>query len=502
MLTDGDPRLLRVADPVVKDDPDLPLHIDLVAACLMEVRAWLGFGRAIAAPQLGIPRRLIVMDLGAGPVAFVNPEITWRSADMHLVWDDCFSIPRHLSHVERHRSISLRYHDRHFNECVWPRLPEDMAELLQHEIDHLDGILMTQRAAGPGAIAPISERQRLPAPQRTARRITLDGIIRSRGRIESVFLNAPQFDCETLSAALGCHVLLKVETVNPVRSFKGRGASFFVRELAAARPNLTLVAASAGNWGQALSYCCRAEGMPLIVYAAIGASQLKVERMRALGARVRLHGEDFDAAKAEARRFVTSAAADRNGEHLFVEDGLETRITEGHGTIAMEMIEDASRPGTHLDAVVVPLGNGALLNGVARWMKATSPATRSIGVCAHGAPSMRDSWLRGRHSTPILYQSVETIADGIAIRTPISEAVEDMFEVVDDVVQVSDEHIRGAMRLVLRHAGLVLEPSGAVGIAAILAHPAAFRALRIGCILSGGNMTVEEALRVARAQEL
>jgi len=143
--------------------------------------------------------------------------------------------------------------------------------------------------------------------------------------------------------------------------------------------------------------------MPLIMYAATGASQLKVERMRAFGAQVRLHGKDFDAAKAEARCFVT-AAADRNGEHLFVKDGLEIKIIEGHGTIAMEMIEGASRTGIHLDAVVVPLGNGALLNGVAQWMKATSLATRSIGVCADGAPSTRDSWRRGRHSVPILYQ--------------------------------------------------------------------------------------------------
>lgn len=325
-------------------------------------------------------------------------------------------------------------------------------------------------------------------------RITLQGITRSPAEIDPVFLNTPQYICEPLSQALGCCIALKVETLNPIRSFKGRGASRFVRHFAMQHPGATLVAASAGNWGQALAYACRTHRVPLVVFAATQANPLKLQRMQALGADVRLHGSDFDAAKLCAKRFVAGHAGSSAAPRM-VEDGLDVRVTEGHGSIAIELTEGAARTGEPIDAVLVPLGNGAMLNGIGCWFKAASPATQVIGVCAEGAAAMRDSWLRGPGAAVIEHPRVDTIADGIAIRMPIPEAVADMHGRVDDVVLVSDAQIVQAMRLVHEHAGLVLEPSGAAGLAAVLADRERFAGRHVACVLCGGNLTPEDARR-------
>src|SRR5262249_29712057 len=149
ILVIGDPRLRQHCAPVERIDPD---ELARLAAALAEARARLGFGRAIAAPQIGMPRRIVMMDLGAGPVAIVNPEITRRSDELFEVWDDCLSVPGRLVRVRRHRSITLAFRDAAFRPRTWQRLPPDLAELLQHEIDHLDGVLMVDRAIDDAAI--------------------------------------------------------------------------------------------------------------------------------------------------------------------------------------------------------------------------------------------------------------------------------------------------------------------------------------------------------------
>jgi hypothetical protein len=139
-------------------------------------------------------------------------------------------------------------------------------------------------------------------------RIALSAVQAARQVIDPVFLNTPCYECGPLSTALGCQLILKLETANPIRSFKGRGASLLVRRLDRnSAPITALVSASAGNWGQALAYACRDAGIPLILYAATSANSLKVARMRSLGAEVRLAGGDFDAAKLEAEGFAREA---------------------------------------------------------------------------------------------------------------------------------------------------------------------------------------------------
>ncbi|HEX2688629.1 MAG TPA: pyridoxal-phosphate dependent enzyme, partial [Kofleriaceae bacterium] len=239
---------------------------------------------------------------------------------------------------------------------------------------------------------------------------------------------------------------------------------------------------SSGNFGQAMAYACRKRAIPLTVLVPRGASPLKIARMRALGADVVQAGDDLAAAKAAARVWSAEHAA------RLVEDGREAQVSEGAGSIAVELLAR----GDAFDQVIVPLGDGALLNGMARWIKAASPATRVIGVSSRGAPALHDSWRRGPGAPVVVTDRVNTIADGIAVSAPIDASVADLHGLVDDVLLVDDEALILAMRLVHDHAGLVTEPSGVAGLAAILGNPRAFEGATIATVLTGSNVTYEQ----------
>jgi threonine dehydratase len=296
--------------------------------------------------------------------------------------------------------------------------------------------------------------------------VSVDRIREAATLIDPVFLNSPQL----VSESLGTNIVLKVETVNPIRSFKGRGTDYLLHRLGDEKR--VIVCASAGNFGQGMAYACRKRGLPLKVFASASANPLKIERMRALGATVELVAGDFDDAKDAARR----------DGGLFVEDGLLGPIAEGAGTIAVEL--EGAQP---LDVIFVPLGNGALVNGVGTWLKRHSP-TMVVAVCASGAPAMALSWQSHR---PIS-ASTDTIADGIAVRVPVPEAVAIMENTVDEVMLVSDDEMRAAMRSLFYGAGLLVEPAGAAGLAAIFQRREEFRGKRVATIVTGGNLTEQQ----------
>jgi threonine dehydratase len=302
--------------------------------------------------------------------------------------------------------------------------------------------------------------------------ISIERIREAVGVIDPVFLNSPQFDCEPLSARIGVATVLKVETVNPIRNFKGRGTDYLVHRLGAATQSI--VCASAGNFGQGMAYACRKRGVPITVFAASNGNQLKIERMRELGATVQLAGDDFDQAKDAARQFAA------NHSHPFVEDGSLGAIGEGAGTMAVELTRSFE-----LDAIFVPLGNGSLVNGIGTWIQNASPKTRVIAVCAEGAPSMALSW---RQRKPVEAET-STIADGIAVRVPVPDAVEIMATTVDEVMLVPDDEMRTWMRHLFADAGLVVEPAGAAGVAAIARVAAEWKGSRVATVLTGGNLT-------------
>jgi threonine dehydratase len=307
-------------------------------------------------------------------------------------------------------------------------------------------------------------------------RLQIENIRAAADVIDPIFLRTPQFVAESLSRLLGMRILVKVETVNPVRCFKGRGADYFVSKLKDAR---RLITASAGNLGQAMAYACRRREIHLTVYASTKANAFKIERMRALGAEVVLFGNDFDEAKIEAKR-----AAARLGVRM-VEDSLDVETGEGAGTIGLELATEAAL----LDAVLVAFGNGALACGVGVYLKHVATKVRIVAVQAAGAPAMIESWRRGEI---VSYDTMTTIADGIGIRIPIPECVQDMNGIIDEGLLVRDETLLEAMRLAHQHLGLVLEPSGVAGLAALIENRAAFAGKSVAIILCGGNLTPEQ----------
>jgi threonine dehydratase len=298
------------------------------------------------------------------------------------------------------------------------------------------------------------------------------GIEAARGSIDPVFLDTPLRRDATLDRLLGATLVFKDETANPIRSFKGRGACRHVALLPAAA---TLVCASAGNFGQGLAWAARRHGCNVVVFASRHAVRRKIDAMRALGADVRIAGEDFDAAKTHARAFAAQSA------HCFVEDGAHADIAEGAGTLALELVRDSGR----FDAALVPLGNGALVAGIGTWFRHAAPSTRVVAVSARGAPAMAAAMRSGIAAAAA---HADTIADGIAVRVPIDYAVAAARRVVDESAVVDDAAIRTAMALLREHLGLVVEPAGAVGLAAVIAERERWRGARIAIPLCGGNV--------------
>jgi len=298
-------------------------------------------------------------------------------------------------------------------------------------------------------------------------------------KIDPLFLNTPQFAHDALSQALGASVMLKIETLNPIRSFKGRGADLLVGQ---SDPDTILICASAGNFGQAMAYACRKRGIKLIVYASVNANPFKVQRMRDLGAGVVLYGDDFDSAKIQAKRVSQESGV------RFIEDSLDIETVEGAGTMGLELLSH----GAHIDVLLIALGNGAMINGIGSIFRERSPRTRIIAVQAQGAPAMTESW---QQKKVVIHQHIDTIADGIAVRIPVPDALDDMEGIVDDAILVADDSIIRSMQMLHLHVGIVAEPSGAVGIAALLENPDMFSNKVVATIICGGNLTEEQMHR-------
>jgi len=290
--------------------------------------------------------------------------------------------------------------------------------------------------------------------------------------IDRAFKNTLHFESESLGALTGSTVLVKDETRNSIGSYKGRGTSWWT----ACHPDVKkVVTASAGNFGQGIAHACGRADREVHIFASENANPAKLEAMRDLGAEVYLEGKDFDEAKDAARAFA------RSNRMQFVEDGREIEIAEGAGTIGLEL----ARSRGAIDKVYLPVGNGALANGVGSYFKARRPAAEIVGVCAKGAPSMARSWKRG---LVVETERADTIADGIAVRVPVPESLPILIEAVDSTDLVSDAQIKAAMQLLFKFEGIVSEPAGAVSLAGALKQSAQDRGKRVVTIVTGSNI--------------
>lgn len=227
-----------------------------------------------------------------------------------------------------------------------------------------------------------------------------------------------------------------------------------------------------GNFGQGLAYAARARRAAVHALVAPNVPRAKVERMRALGARVETSEQSWSAAREHA-----AASADR----VLVVGGLGPETAEGAGTIGLEL--QAAGP---FDTAVVQLRDGALIAGVARTLKAAAPATRIVGVGASGAPAMARSFAAGR---PISTPGTDTVATAIAVADPIPESLERVLALVYEVVLVDDDDLRSAQRLISESLGLLVEPARAAGVAALACHRDRLPGQRVAVILTGAGYT-------------
>lgn len=341
------------------------------------------------------------------------------------------------------------------------------------------GVPTASRAAVTRTTAVAGAALRCCAVQRT--RLDLARIRAARRIIDPVFLDTPLYRCEALEPHLECAVSIKLETANPVRSFKARGTEL-VAGLLAGGASPAAVCASAGNLGQALTWSGRGRGVDVTVVASRSAARVKLDRIRALGARLVLVDGDHEVARERA-----AAIARHDGIRL-VEDSLDVETCEGAATIGLELADSAPA----FDTVLIALGGGALATGVGHVVRALLPGVEVICVQPRRAPAMTLSWHARRVVTT---DSADTIADGVAGRRPIPEVLDALLLVADDAVLVEEASIIAGMRMLLDHAGLVAEPSAALGIAAVLENRHRFAGRHVVTIVCGGNVDMSSYRR-------
>ena len=278
-----------------------------------------------------------------------------------------------------------------------------------------------------------------------------------------------------LSEAAGCEVWLKLETQHPTGSFKERGALNKLLALNENERGAGVMAVSAGNHAQGVAYHARRLGIPATIVMPEGTPFTKIDRSEALGATVIIEGEGLVA----ARQAADALARDKGLVPVHPYD--DPAVIAGQGTIALEML--AQQP--ELDALVVPIGGGGLISGIAVVAKALQPAIEIVGVQSALYPAMRDV-LAGR--SPDIAAAPATLAEGIAVKEPGALTRRIVAALVSDILLVDDAQLEAAIDHLVDREKLVVEGAGAAGVAALLAAPERFRGKRVAVVLTGGNI--------------
>jgi len=305
--------------------------------------------------------------------------------------------------------------------------------------------------------------------------ISLQDIERAAAAIAGRVHRTPLLSSRSLSDRAGVRVSIKAECLQRTGSFKVRGVFNRLRRLSAEERARGLITISAGNHAQALAYGAGREGIACTVVMPAHASPSKVEASRAYGADVVLHGSVFEA-------FEKCEALRRERGLTLVHPFDDPDIIAGQGTIGLEILEDAP----DADIVIVPIGGGGLISGIATAVKALRPTVRVIGVEPEGAPTMT---LALRKGEPRRLEHIDTVADGLTAPAAGPNTLEHVRAFVDDVVLVTDAEILSALAFLLERAKLLVEPAGAAAAAALLAGKVqAPEDAHVVVVASGGNV--------------
>ena len=316
---------------------------------------------------------------------------------------------------------------------------------------------------------------------------SLDELRRATGLIRTVMPPTPTYTWPLLNARAGAELWIKHENHSPVGAFKLRGATVYMDWLAREHPGTTgVVAATRGNHGQGVALAARSRGWTAAIVVPYGNSREKNRAMQALGAELIEHGDDFQA----ANEYATELAAERGLHKVASFDRL---LVVGTGTYALEMFESAPE----LDTVYVPIGLGSSICGVVAARAALGLRTTIVGVVAAASPAYALSFAARK---VVSHEAGTKIADGLACRLPVEQALEVILHNIDRIVEVSEDEIRAAMRALYEDTHNVAEGAGAASIAAVLKESAAIRGKRIGAVLTGGNVDREVFLEALKGE--
>jgi len=303
--------------------------------------------------------------------------------------------------------------------------------------------------------------------------ITLQDIQDAASRLQGQVLDTPCVESRTLSEIVGAQIFLKFENLQFTASFKERGACNKLTQLIPEERARGVIAMSAGNHAQGVAYHAQRLGIRAVIVMPSFTPGVKVERTRGFGAEVVLHGGTLEEARQHAYQL-----AEKQGL-VFVHPYDDEAVAAGQGTLALEML--AAVPD--LDTLVIAVGGGGLIAGVATAAKALRPDIEIIGVQTERFPAMVNA-VKGTHHA----QGTSTIAEGIAVGTPGTVTLEVVRRLVDDLVLVDEGDIEQAVLMLLEIEKTLVEGAGAAGLAALVRYPERFKGKRVGLVLCGGNI--------------
>ena len=292
-------------------------------------------------------------------------------------------------------------------------------------------------------------------------------------QLEGHVLRTPMVVSPLLSQQLGCNIYAKLECLQYTSSFKARGAFIAMQSLSDEQRSAGVIAMSAGNHAQAVAYHAGQMGIPAVIVMPSQTPFAKIARTRAYGAEVVLEGRNLNDCESKVQALIDS----RGLTLIHPYDNNEVMI--GQGTVGLEMLTDQS----DLDILVVPIGGGGLVGGIATIAKEMRPDIRIIGVQTEAYPSMHAAML-GRD----IVCGGETLAEGIAVKKPGGVTLPVVQALVDEIVLVNEKHLEWAVSGLVEQQRIVAEGAGAAGIAAIYAHPQLFKGLKVGVVICGGNI--------------
>ena len=308
--------------------------------------------------------------------------------------------------------------------------------------------------------------------------LDLNSIKKAYERVSGVVHRTPFAYAPILSEISGFEVYLKKENLQRTGAFKLRGAFNKIASLIENEQKDGVVAASAGNHAQGVAFSAKHFGIDATIVMPESTPLTKVQGVKELGARVILHGSNYDEAYAYAVTFG------EENHYNFVHPFTDDEVMAGQGTVSLEMFEEIE----DLDAIIVPVGGGGLISGISVAVKALNPEVKIIGVSAEGAPAMKNSY---DEKKAIDSTSVRTIADGIAVRDTSPITLEYILKNVDSFESVCEDEIASAILFLLEKQKVLVEGAGAVGVAALLHGKLDLpKGSKVGVVLSGGNIDV------------